>query len=155
MTEQKAKSAIKKVAAAKSGHAPDVKSKTGKVTVAAKKPAAKKPAVKKPAVKKPAAKIPPLAPAKPKAAKPPKKVAAATAESKARPAKADDKTDPATAAGRAAKSTPKTAAKPTPEERYRMVETAAYFIAEQHGFQGRSDEHWAAAEREIAAKLGQ
>lgn len=45
-------------------------------------------------------------------------------------------------------------AKPTPEERYRMVETAAYFIAEQHGFQGRSDEHWAAAEREIAAKLG-
>ncbi|MGB9093225.1 MAG: DUF2934 domain-containing protein [Gallionella sp.] len=43
---------------------------------------------------------------------------------------------------------------PTPEERYRMVETAAYFIAEQHGFQGRSDEHWAAAERAIAAKLG-
>jgi DNA polymerase III gamma/tau subunit len=43
---------------------------------------------------------------------------------------------------------------PSPEERYRMVETAAYFIAEQHGFQGRSDEHWAAAEREIAAKLG-
>ncbi|MDH4216203.1 MAG: DUF2934 domain-containing protein [Gallionella sp.] len=35
-----------------------------------------------------------------------------------------------------------------------MVETAAYFIAEQHGFQGRSDEHWAAAEREIAARLG-
>jgi hypothetical protein len=49
----------------------------------------------------------------------------------------------------------KAAAKPSPEERYRMVETAAYFIAEQHGFQGRSDEHWAAAERAIAAKLGQ
>lgn len=47
------------------------------------------------------------------------------------------------------------ATKPTPEERYRMVETAAYFIAEQHGFQGRSDDHWAAAERAIAAKLGQ
>jgi hypothetical protein len=45
--------------------------------------------------------------------------------------------------------------KPTPEERYRMVETAAYFIAEKHGFQGRTDEHWAAAERAIAAKLGQ
>jgi hypothetical protein len=44
---------------------------------------------------------------------------------------------------------------PTPEERYRMVETAAYFIAEKHGFQGRSDEHWAAAERAIAAMLGQ
>ena len=50
-------------------------------------------------------------------------------------------------------ATKKTSAKPTPEERYRMVETAAYFIAEQHGFEGRSDEHWAAAEREIAAKL--
>lgn len=47
------------------------------------------------------------------------------------------------------------AAKPSPEERYRMVETAAYFIAEQHGFQGRSDEHWAAAEHAIAIKLGQ
>ena len=39
----------------------------------------------------------------------------------------------------------KKAGKPTPEERYRMVETAAYFIAERHGFQGRSDVHWAAA----------
>jgi Protein of unknown function (DUF2934) len=47
------------------------------------------------------------------------------------------------------------ASKPTPEERYRMVQTAAYFIAEQHDFQGRSDEHWAAAERAIALKLGQ
>ncbi len=35
-----------------------------------------------------------------------------------------------------------------------MVETAAYFIAERHGFQGRSDEHWAAAELEVAARLG-
>jgi hypothetical protein len=52
-------------------------------------------------------------------------------------------------------TTQKTVVKPTPEERYRMVETAAYFIAEQHDFRGRSDEHWAAAEREIAAKLGQ
>jgi hypothetical protein len=48
----------------------------------------------------------------------------------------------------------KATAQLSPEERYRMVETAAYFIAEQHGFQGRSDEHWAAAEREIAARLG-
>ncbi len=62
---------------------------------------------------------------------------AKTVESKAVPAKAY-----------------RSAENPTPEERYRMVETAAYFIAEQHGFQGGSDEHWAAAEREIAAKLG-
>ena len=151
MTEQKAKSAIKKVTTAKKGTAPDVKPKTGKVTVAAKKPV-----VKKPVAKIPAAKALPLSPAKPKTARPPKKVAAATVENKVPPAKAgNDKADPATAVRTAAKSTPKTAAKPTPEERYRMVETAAYFIAEQHGFQGRSDEHWAAAEREIAAKLGQ
>lgn len=51
--------------------------------------------------------------------------------------------------------TQKTVTKPTPEERYRMVETTAYFIAERNGFQGDSTEHWAAAEREIAAKLGQ
>jgi hypothetical protein len=51
--------------------------------------------------------------------------------------------------------TAKAASKPTPEARYRMVETAAYFIAEQHGFQGRSDEHWIAAERQIAKILGQ
>jgi hypothetical protein len=49
----------------------------------------------------------------------------------------------------------KTAVKPTPEERYRMVETTAYFIAERNGFQGDSTEHWAAADREIATKLGQ
>ncbi len=156
MTEQKAKSAIKKVTTAKSGAAPDVKSKAGKVTVAAKKPVVKKPVVKKPTAEIPAAKTLPLSPAKLKTAKPPKKVAAAAVENKAPPVKAgNDKADPATAVRTAAKSTPKTAAKPTPEERYRMVETAAYFIAEQHGFQGRSDEHWAAAEREIAAKLGQ
>ena len=34
-------------------------------------------------------------------------------------------------------------------ERYRMVETAAYLIAEQHCFQGSSGEHWAEAERRL------
>ena len=43
----------------------------------------------------------------------------------------------------------------TPEERYRIVETAAYYIAERHGFKGGSDEHWAAAELEVAVILGQ
>lgn len=46
------------------------------------------------------------------------------------------------------------AAKPGPEILYRMVETAAYFIAEQHGFKGHPHDHWLAAEREIVAKLG-
>lgn len=47
----------------------------------------------------------------------------------------------------------KPAAKLTAEERYRMVQTAAYFIAERNGFGGCAIEHWAAAEREIAGKL--
>jgi hypothetical protein len=45
-------------------------------------------------------------------------------------------------------------AQPSPEERYRMVETAAYYIAERSGFQGCATEFWAAAEIEIANKLG-
>lgn len=60
-----------------------------------------------------------------------------------------------TATTKAKPAANKTTAKPTPEERYRMVETAAYFIAEHNGFQGCSTEHWTAAEIEIAAKLGQ
>ena len=141
MTVQKAKPATTKATTAKPGSAPSGKSKNVKTTAAA--------------AKKPAAEVSAVSPAKPKPAKPAaaKKVVAAAVESKAPAAKIpvttalDSKADPAAAR--------KPAAKPTPEERYRMVETAAYFIAEQHGFQGRSDEHWAAAEREIAAKLGQ
>ena len=45
--------------------------------------------------------------------------------------------------------------RPTPEERYRMVQTAAYFIAERNGFGGCSTMHWVDAEREISAKLGE
>ena len=45
--------------------------------------------------------------------------------------------------------------KPTPEERYRMVETAAYFIAERNSFQGDPAGYWAAAEIEIATLLGE
>lgn len=148
MTVQKAKPATTNIKKAKPVSAP------------AGKAVARKPAVKKVAVKKPAAKVSAVAPAKPKtakpkAAKPPavKQVAAAAVESKAPAAKNPVATAPDSRVGPAVARKP--AAKPTPEERYRMVETAAYFIAEQHGFQGRSDEHWAAAEREIAAKLGQ
>lgn len=45
-------------------------------------------------------------------------------------------------------------AQPSAQERYRMVETAAYYIAERSGWQGCTTEHWAAAEIEIAKKLG-
>lgn len=44
-------------------------------------------------------------------------------------------------------------AQPSAQERYRMVETAAYYIAERSGFQGCTTDHWAAAEFEIANKL--
>lgn len=44
-------------------------------------------------------------------------------------------------------------AQPSAQERYRMVETAAYYIAERSAFQGCTTDHWAAAEIEIAEKL--
>jgi hypothetical protein len=41
--------------------------------------------------------------------------------------------------------------RPSAEERYRMVQSAAYFIAEKDGFQHGCDaQYWARAEREIA-----
>lgn len=46
-------------------------------------------------------------------------------------------------------------AKPSAEERYRMVQSAAYFIAEREGFQGCDSHYWALAEQEIAAQLGE
>lgn len=74
---------------------------------------------------------------------------------------------PAPAAVKAAVTAPSpaaTAAKPAapkaPEvkyisktERLRMIEQAAYFRAEKHGFQGDSAAHWSAAEAEIDADL--
>lgn len=146
MAEQKAKPATKKVTTAKAGSAVAGKPKT---TKAAAKTA------KKPVVKKPAAKRTVAAAAEPKKSKPPAVKKAATPAVKKAPEKkapamkaADTKAKPPAAANKAV-------AKPTPEERYRMVETTAYFIAERNGFQGDSTEHWAAAEIEIAARLGQ
>jgi hypothetical protein len=45
------------------------------------------------------------------------------------------------------------APKVSPEERGRMIEQAAYFIAEKQGFQGDSQAHWAAAEKQVDALL--
>jgi len=45
--------------------------------------------------------------------------------------------------------------KPSPEERYRMVEAAAYFIAEKDGFRDCSTHYWTQAEQEIAEQLGE
>lgn len=41
-----------------------------------------------------------------------------------------------------------------PEQRYKMVEMAAYYIAERHGFEGNPSDYWAQAEAQIEAMLG-
>lgn len=136
MAEQKAKPAAKKVAVTKAAGKAAVKPKTIKAATAA---TSKKAAVKKTAT----------AAAKPKSTKTPavKKAAVPAAAKKATAQKVT-----ATKARPAAK---KTVARPTPEERYCMVQTAAYFIAERNGFGGCPTEYWAAAELEISGKLGQ
>lgn len=41
----------------------------------------------------------------------------------------------------------------SPEERYKMIEQAAYFKAEKARFQGNPQAHWHAAEAEVDAIL--
>lgn len=41
----------------------------------------------------------------------------------------------------------------SPEERYRMVEVAAYFLAERNEFAGNPVEYWTAAEAQISKLL--
>jgi len=108
------------------------KVEAAKAVTTGKKGAVKKPAAKKPATKETGAAV--------------KKAATPVAEKKATATKAKIATAKPAITKRAE-------VKPTPEERYRMVEITAYFIAERSGFQGDSTEHWSAAEREIAAKL--
>ena len=92
----------------------------------------KKPAVKKSIPREPAAK---------KVTKPAVSKAKAVAKPKA-------------AKKVAAKNTSKTSsAKISAAERYRMVETAAYFIAERNNFAGNSSEYWVAAEAQIKKML--
>ena len=54
-------------------------------------------------------------------------------------------------AAKAAVAAKKTAV--TPEQRYKMIEEAACYIAERHGFNGDSAYFWSLAEAEINAKL--
>ncbi|MCG8486601.1 MAG: DUF2934 domain-containing protein [Chromatiales bacterium] len=57
------------------------------------------------------------------------------------------------------RSKPVLESKPNPIDpslRYQMIETAAYYIAEKHGFDPRkSVEDWAQAEQEIDARLNE
>ena len=90
-----------------------------------------------------------------------KKVAAsaAAAEAKGQPAPAAVKsavTSPASTTVAAKPAIPAVKAEPkliSKVERQRMIEQAAYFRAEKHGFQGDSSQHWSAAEAEIDAEL--
>jgi len=45
------------------------------------------------------------------------------------------------------------APKPSPEDRYRMIEQAAYFLAEKHHFQADPAAIWVQAEKEVDAQL--
>ncbi|HRT05326.1 MAG TPA: DUF2934 domain-containing protein [Kiritimatiellia bacterium] len=82
---------------------------------------------------------------------PAKKAAAPKAAAAKKPAA---KAAPAAPAAPAAKVAPP-AKKPaiSPEQRYKMIQDAAYFIAERHGFNGDSAYFWSLAEAEINAKL--
>jgi Protein of unknown function (DUF2934) len=51
------------------------------------------------------------------------------------------------------KTAPKKADPMSGFERYKMIEVAAYYIAEKNGFAGNTADYWAAAEKEIDKKL--
>ncbi|BCM24843.1 DUF2934 domain-containing protein [Methyloradius palustris] len=93
---------------------------------------------KKPAAVAPVVKAVPVV--KPAAAKP-----TATAKKVAAPAKK--------AAAPKAKSPAKPSSKIGPEERYRMTEVAAYYIAERDGFGGNPSDYWIKAEAQINSLL--
>ena len=41
----------------------------------------------------------------------------------------------------------------SPEERFRMIQTSAYYEAEQDGFQGNPTDYWTLAEKKISNLL--
>jgi hypothetical protein len=92
-----------------------------------------------------------IKPSTPKAA--PKKAAPAAAK---KPVTAKAPAKKAVAAKKPAaakKANGSKAHKISPEERYRMVEVAAYFLAERNAFGGSPVEYWTAAEVQIAKLL--
>jgi len=120
---------------------PAKKAAAKKVVAATPKKAATAPAKKAAAVapKKPAASA-----AKAKESAPAKKVSVPKTEKPASKAAAKKSVAPVGA--------PKSTV--TPEERYHMIQTAAYYRAEQRGFAGGYEmEDWIAGEAQIDAKL--
>ena len=41
----------------------------------------------------------------------------------------------------------------TPEKRFKMIEEAAYYLAQKDGFRGHPNHYWTVAERQIAEQL--
>ena len=72
---------------------------------------------------------------------------------KAAPKAAAEKKTIAKAAPVASKAPAAKKPEVTPEQRYKMVQDAAYFIAERHGFNGDSAYFWSLAEAEVSARL--
>lgn len=95
-------------------------------------------------------------------ATPKKKTAPKTAEKKLATAKvvAPKKVAPKKAAPKkteSKKAPAKKASKKSSDisgfERYKMIEVAAYYMAEKNGFAGHAADYWIAAEKEIDKKL--
>lgn len=122
----------------------------------ASKPLAKKTVAAKPAPKTAAKKVA-ATPVKKTAATPVKKaVATPVKKTSATPAKKANVPKAKETAVATGSPPPKTANKSTvsPEERYHMIATAAYFLAEKHGFNScYAMRDWIVAEAEIDAKL--
>ena len=74
---------------------------------------------------------------------------------KAAPKAVAEKAPEAVKAAPKAPAAPKAAKKPeiSPEQRYNLIQEAAYFIAERHGFNGDSAYFWSLAEAEINNRL--
>jgi hypothetical protein len=99
-------------------------------------------ATSKPATKKPAAK---------KSA--PKKTIAKKAAPKATTTKKAAAKKPAVKKPTAKKTSAPKSTTVSAFERYKMIEVAAYYLAEKKGFSGNSADYWTAAEKEIDKKL--
>ncbi|MFA6178101.1 MAG: DUF2934 domain-containing protein [Candidatus Methylopumilus sp.] len=76
-----------------------------------------------------------------------------TTAKKAAPAKPAAKPVATKAKAAAPKKAPAKKVTVNPDERYRMVEVAAYFIAERNGFSSDPADCWVAAEVEISRLL--
>ena len=90
---------------------------------------------------------------KKKAATPVKKATKKTPVKANPTASAAPRKPPAKKVKRAA---PRSSGKPhvSPEERFRMIQTAAYYIAEKDGFSGDPSSYWGQAEQKIFELLG-